>query len=107
MQKRNPAISPGQIAGRDFALFESFQRQAELSDYVFIDGSLTHWPSDTIMDLHYDPIVINLFHDYSALLKAVKRYRRRLEGIRPGKTQSQRNRIVACAAIQRTFEVAA
>lgn len=104
---QNHKHQPGdrQIADRDFVIYESFQTQANLSDYAFVDGSLIHWPSTTIVDLHHDPIVINLFHDYSELLKAVKNYRRRLEQIRPGKTQRQRDQIVACAAVQRTFEV--
>ncbi len=97
----------GQISHEEFARFESLQTQANLSDYVFIDGELIHWPSSTVMDLYFDPVVLNLEHDYSELLKAVKRYRRTLERIRPGKTPDQRRQIVACAAIQRSFEVAA
>ena len=94
-----------QISQEDFRLFESFQTQAQLSDYAFIDGSLIHWPSATIVDLHIDPIVLNLAHDYSELLKEVRRFRRRLERIRPGKTPVQRAQIVACAAIQRSFGI--
>lgn len=92
-----------QITEREFSLFESFQTQAELSNYAFVEGELIHWPSAVIVDLRQDLIVVDDSHDYSEILNEVRRYRRRLERIRPGKNDAQRKAIISCAAIQRAF----
>lgn len=92
-----------QITDREFFPFESFLAQAELSNYAFVQGALIHWPSAVVLDLRQDFIVVDESHDYSELLNEVRRYRRRLERIRPGKTDAERKAIISCAAIQRTF----
>lgn len=106
MQNLNRDRNAGQIPAAHIELYESFQRQAESSDYVFLDGALMHWPTAHILDLRSDPIAIDADHDYSDLLKEVRLYRRRLERVRPGKTNEQRLAINACAALQKAFSVA-
>lgn len=103
MRKYNTDARKRHLSDRDFSLFEAAQRQAQHSDFAFVDDCLIHFPSESVVDPINESFELDPEQNYSLMLEIVQRCKRRLEKTMRRKTPADHEQIVLCDAIQDAF----